>query len=137
MVFAWIILGTKNIQIFHINLLLRSKQNINVCMDLFSQIPINDQKMLKCSYYSVFIFFLNMSKHILLLRICLCKFCGWLNAKKRLAQNRCNIWKLTDLNRTRTNNHLHRQLTLNHLAKLDKCSFTKYMVVGLTTSWNL
>ena len=41
-----------------------------------------------------------------------------LNVKELLAQNRCDIWNLNECNRTRTNNHLVRKRTLNHLAKV-------------------
>ena len=41
-----------------------------------------------------------------------------LNAKELLAWNRRGIWSLSHCNWTRTNNHLVRKRTLNHLAKL-------------------
>ena len=53
-----------------------------------------------------------------------------LNVKEFLARNRPNIWSLTDSNRIRTNNHLVRKRTLNHLAKLSKwlsCVVSTYL----------
>ena len=41
-----------------------------------------------------------------------------LNAKELLAQNRHDIWSLSDSNIIRTHNYLVRKRTLNHLAKL-------------------
>ena len=41
-----------------------------------------------------------------------------LNVKELLAQNKHEIWSLSDRNWTRTHNHLVRKWTLNHLAKL-------------------
>ena len=46
-----------------------------------------------------------------------------LNVKELIAQNGNDIWSLSDCNRTRTDNHLVRKLTLNH------CSFTNLVVV--------
>ena len=43
-----------------------------------------------------------------------------LNVKELLARKRRHIWRLSDRNGTRTNNHLVRKRTLNHLAKLAK-----------------
>ena len=43
-----------------------------------------------------------------------------LNIKEPLARNRCNIWSLSDSNRTPTNNHLVHKQTLNHFTKLTK-----------------
>ena len=43
-----------------------------------------------------------------------------LNVKELLAQNRREIWSLSDCNWTRTHNHLVRKRTLNHLVKLAK-----------------
>ena len=43
-----------------------------------------------------------------------------MNVKELLARNRCNIWSLSDCNGTWTHNHLVRNRTLNHLAKLTK-----------------
>ena len=40
-----------------------------------------------------------------------------LNVKKLLAQSRHEIWRLSDCNWTRTQNHLVLKQTLNHLAK--------------------
>ena len=45
-------------------------------------------------------------------------FYSCLNVKELLAQNRSDIWSLSDCNGTRTHNHLARKRTLNHLAKL-------------------
>ena len=41
-----------------------------------------------------------------------------LKVKEVLAQNRCDIWSLSDCNGTRTHNHLVRKWTLNHLVRL-------------------
>ena len=46
-----------------------------------------------------------------------------LNVKVLLAQNRHKIWSLSDCNWTPTHNYLVHKLSLNHLAKLAKCSF--------------
>ena len=43
-----------------------------------------------------------------------------LNVKELLARSRCIISSLSDCNLTRTQNHLVRKRTLNHLAKLTK-----------------
>ena len=43
-----------------------------------------------------------------------------LNVKEHLAQNRCDIWRLSDCNRIRTHNHLVPKRKLNHLNKLIK-----------------
>ena len=40
---------------------------------------------------------------------------GCLNVKELLARNRCDIWRLSDFNGTRTHNHLVRKRTINHL----------------------
>ena len=48
------------------------------------------------------------------------------------ARNRYDIRSLSDCNGTRTHNHLVRNQTLNHLAKLVDCSFTNLVVVGLS-----
>ena len=53
------------------------------------------------------------------------KFCTCLNAKELLAQNRCDIWSLSDCNGIRTHNHLVRKRTLV------QCSFRNQVVVGL------
>ena len=53
-----------------------------------------------------------------------------LNAKKLLAQNRYDMWSLSDCNGIPTHNHLVRKQTLNHLAKLDKwlsCAVSTYL----------
>ena len=49
--------------------------------------------------------------------------CDCLTVKVLLVQNRHNIRSLTDFSGNRTNNHLHRKQTLNHLAKLGERSF--------------
>ena len=46
--------------------------------------------------------------------------CGCLNVKEHLAQIRREIRSLSDCHWTRTQNHLVRKQTLNHLAKLTK-----------------
>ena len=43
-----------------------------------------------------------------------------LNVKELLAQNRREMWSLSECNWTRTHNHLVRKRTLNHLDKLAK-----------------
>ena len=53
-----------------------------------------------------------------------------LNVKELLARRRHKIWSLSDCNWTRTQNHLVRKRTLNHLAKLAKC-----LSVRLRTKW--
>ena len=45
---------------------------------------------------------------------------GCLNVKEILAQNEHEVWSLIDCNWTQTYNHLVRNWTLNHLAKLAK-----------------
>ena len=53
-----------------------------------------------------------------------------LNAKKLLAQNRRDIWSLSDCNGIWTHSHLVRKGTLNHLAKLAKwlsCVVSTYL----------
>ena len=60
--------------------------------------------------------------------LCIC-----LNAKELLAQNRRHIWSLSDCNGNRTQNHLVRKQTLNHLAKL--ASLAKWLSVRLRTNW--
>ena len=45
---------------------------------------------------------------------------SYLNVKELLAQNRRNIWSLSDSNRIRDYNHLVCKRKLNHLAKLAK-----------------
>ena len=40
--------------------------------------------------------------------------------KELLAQNGCDIWKLSDCNGTRTQSHLFRKRALVHFAKLAK-----------------
>ena len=54
-----------------------------------------------------------------------------LNVKELLAQSRREIWSLNDCNRTRTQNHLVRKRTLNHLAKLTKLSLSKLSLLNL------
>ena len=52
------------------------------------------------------------------------------NVKELLAQNRLEIWSLSDCNWTRTHYHLVRKRTLNHLAKLVKwlsCVLSTYL----------
>ena len=44
--------------------------------------------------------------------------CSCLNVKELLARSRRKIWSLSDCNWTRTQNHLVRKQTLNHLARL-------------------
>ena len=43
---------------------------------------------------------------------------SFLNVKELLARSRREIWRLSDCNWTRTQNHLVRKQTFNHLAKL-------------------
>ena len=127
---------TWNFQLFQVDLFSWNKQNINFSMDLFWQIPRNDQNKKKTKkknyYYSVFLFFLNMSKYISLLCVFFCHihgykestFCNSFTVKEFLAQDRRDIWKLTDFNGTRTNNHLHRKRRINHLVQMGECSLT-------------
>ena len=58
---------------------------------------------------------------------------GCLNVKELLAQNRREIWRLSECNWTRTHNHLLRKRTLNRLAKL--ASLGKWLSVCLRTKW--
>ena len=53
-----------------------------------------------------------------------------LNVKELLAQSRREIWSLSDCNWTRTQIHLVRKKTHNHLAKL-----AKWFSVRLQTKW--
>ena len=53
-----------------------------------------------------------------------------LNVKELLARSRYDIWSLSDCNWTRTQNHLVRERTLNHLASL-----AKWLKVRLQTNW--
>ena len=66
-------------------------------------------------------------------------FSGWttlysfLTVKELLARNRHKIWSLNDCNGIRIQNNLVRQLTLDHLAKLDKwsgCVASSYLYSG-------
>ena len=53
-----------------------------------------------------------------------------LNVKEFLPQSRCEIWRSSDCNWTRTQNHLVLKRTLNHLAKLAKwlsCVLSSYL----------
>ena len=56
-----------------------------------------------------------------------------LNIKELLAQNRRQIWSLSDCNWTQTHNHLVRKRTLDNLAKL--ASLDKWLNVRLRTKW--
>ena len=57
-----------------------------------------------------------------------------LNVKGLLARSRLEIWSLSDCNWTRTHNHLVRNQTLYHLAKLAKlASLAKWLSVHLRT----
>ena len=51
-------------------------------------------------------------------------FCNSLTVKELLAQDRRDIWKLTDFHGTRTNKHLHRKRRINHLVQMGECSLT-------------
>ena len=61
-----------------------------------------------------------------------------LNIKELLAQSRLQILSLSDCNWIRTQNHLVRKRTLNHLAiltfgqvgQMTECSFTNEVVLG-------
>ena len=66
-----------------------------------------------------------------------------LNVKVLLTQNRSQIWRLSDCNWTRTQNHLVLKQTLNHLAKLTKwlsnyieCGFTPKRVRDMTKTYS-
>ena len=48
---------------------------------------------------------------------------GCLNVKELLAWNRHKVWTLSDCNWTRTQNHLARKRTLNHLANMVSAVF--------------
>ena len=48
-----------------------------------------------------------------------------LNINELLAHSRRDIGSLSDSNEIRTHNHLFRKRTLNHLAILVECLFTK------------
>ena len=52
-----------------------------------------------------------------------------LNVKELLARSRRKIWRWSDCNWTRTQNHLVRKQTLNHLAKLSVLLRTKWLWV--------
>ena len=56
--------------------------------------------------------------------------CSCLNAKELLARSRREIWRLSNCNWTRTQNHLVRKRTLTHLASL-----AKWLSVRLRTKW--
>ena len=65
-------------------------------------------------------------------------FYSCLNVNELLAQNRREIWGLSDCNGTRTYNDLVCERTLNHLAKLAKwlkCYLAKWLSVCLRTKW--
>ena len=49
------------------------------------------------------------------------------NVKELLAQNRREIWSLSDCNWTRTLNHLARKRTLDHLAKLERSKLKEFI----------
>ena len=49
------------------------------------------------------------------------------NVKELLAQNRREIWSLSDCNWTRTLNHLARKRTLDHLAKLGRSKLKEFI----------
>ena len=66
-----------------------------------------------CSYHVTYVF-----KSESTLYICLNVNC--LNVKELLAQNRRDIWYISDGNGTRTHNHLVCKRALNHLANLAK-----------------
>ena len=61
------------------------------------------------------------------------KLYSYLNVKELLARSRRVIWSLSDCNWIRSQNHLVRKRTLNHLAKL--VSLTKWLSVCLRTKW--
>ena len=57
-----------------------------------------------------------------------------LNVKELFAQSRCEVWILSDSNRTRTQNHLVRKRTLKHSGKLAKwlsCILSTYLYNAL------
>ena len=54
-----------------------------------------------------------------------------LNVKDVIAQNRCNIYNLSDSNGIRTHSHWARKRTLKNLAKL-----SKWLCVILQTKWS-
>ena len=58
-----------------------------------------------------------------------------LNVNELLVRNRSNVWSLSDCNGNRIHNHLVRQWTLNHLAKLSKwlsCVVSTYLYGNMT-----
>ena len=61
-----------------------------------------------------------------------------LNVKELLTRSRGEIWKLSDSNWTRTQNHLVPKRTLNHLVKLAKwlsCVLSTYLCGGFVQIW--
>ena len=72
----------------------------------------------------------NIYKHIYILTVCSCHVTyafesestlySCLNVKELLARSRREIWRWSDCNWTRTQNHLALKRTLNRLAKLAK-----------------
>ena len=58
----------------------------------------------------------------------------FLNITELLARNKCNIWRLSKCNGTRTHNHLVHKQTPNHFPKLGKwlsCVVSTYMYGAL------
>ena len=59
-----------------------------------------------------------------------------LNVKELLTRSRREIWSLSDFNWTRTQNHLVRNRTLNHLAKLVRLRIMFYILYfDLARKW--
>ena len=85
-------------------------------LNLLAKLALNDWAVLwgiicmmhltACSYHAMHMFGSNSTLY------------SCLNVKELLARSRCNIWNLSDCNRTWSHNHLVCKLTLNHLAKL-------------------
>ena len=80
---------------------------------------LNDKLMTVCSFHVMYAFQSESTIY------------SCLNVKELLAPSRREIWRLSDCNWTRTQNHLVRKQTLNHLAKL-ACV---WLSVCLQTKW--
>ena len=81
-------------------------------------LPIN---LTVCSYHVTYMFQSEFTLY------------SCLNVKELLAQSRRKIWRLSDCNWTRNQNHLVHKRTINHLAKLAKwlsCVVSTYLYGG-------
>ena len=85
----------------------------------------NWQKFAKWHYFCIYYHFLYWL-YVLIMSLAYFVFPLYIvaqNVKELLARNSCDIWSLSNCNRTRTHNHLVHLVckrTLNHLAKLGK-----------------